>query len=68
MISALKHQEILAVADDGGVDGIGSGVAEGEEIDGIEDVGLADTVAANHAVDLRGEVERGLPDVLIVDE
>ena len=68
MISTLEHQEVLAVADDGGVDGIGSGVAEGEEIDGIEDVGLADTVAANHTIDFRREVERGLPDVLIVDE
>ncbi len=67
-ISALEHQEVLAVTDDGGVDGIGGGVAEGEEVDGIEDVGLADAVAANHAVDLRREVERGLPDVLIVDE
>ena len=67
-IIPFEHQEVLAVADDGGVDGIGSGVAEGEEIDGIEDVGLADAVAADHAVDLRREVERGLPDVLIVDE
>ena len=56
------------MADDGGVDGIGGGVAEGEEIDGIENVGLADTVAANHTIDFRREVERGLPDVFIVDE
>ena len=68
MISTLEHQEVLAVTDDGGVDGIGGGVAEGEEVDGIEDIGLADAVAANHAVDLRREVEGGLPDVLIVDE
>ena len=67
-INTLYEQKILAVADNCGVDGIGGGVAEGEKVDGIEDVGFADAVAANHAVDLRREVERGLPDVLIVDE
>ena len=56
------------MANQGGVKGIGGGMAEREEVDGIEDVGLADAVATNHAVDLRGEFQGGLLDVLIVDE
>ena len=68
MITALQHQEFLAVADERGVEGIGGGMAEGEEVDGVEDVGLAHTVAADHAVDFRREFQRGLLDVFIVDE
>ena len=56
------------MANQGGVKGIGGGMAEREKVYGIEDVGLADAVAADHAVDFRREVEGGLPDVLIVDE
>ena len=68
MIEPLGHQKILVVADHLRIDGIRGGMAEREKVDGIEDVGLADAIAPDHTVDLRRQVERGLADVLIVDE
>ena len=56
------------MADDLGIHRIGGGVTEGQEVDCVEDIGFADAVAANHAIDLWREVECGLPDVFIVDE
>jgi hypothetical protein len=67
-INPLYKQKILAVADNRGVEWVRGGMTKGEEIDGVEDISLADTVAANHAINLRRQVERGLPDVFIVDE
>ena len=67
-IEALGYEKICSMSDYLRIDGIEGGMTEGEEVDGIEDVGLAYAVGSDHTVDLRRQVERGLPDVLIVDE
>ena len=43
-------------------------MTEGQEVDCVENIGLADAVAANHAINLWREIKCGLPDVFIVDE
>ena len=50
-----------------GVDGIRRALGEGEEIDGVEDVGLALAVAADEAVDFGRERHFRFCDVLIVE-
>ena len=42
--------------------------AEGEIIDGVEQIGLAHTIIAEEAVDLRRANDVSLPDVLIVQD
>ena len=67
-IGALQHEELLSVGDDLRVVGGDGRMAEGEEIDGVEHVGLSHAVLADQTVDLRRQLQRCGLDILIVDE
>ena len=67
-IIALQHHELLAVPDDQRVLGRVGGMAEGEEVDGIEHIGLARPVLSDEAVDVWREVKTGLSNVLVVED
>ena len=53
LIRALDQEEPLVVGDHLRVDGVTRRVTEREEVDGIQHIGLADTILTNQTVDLR---------------
>ena len=67
-IFTLQHAEILASPEESLFGGVDVALAEGEVIDGVEQIGLAHTIIAEEAVDLRRANDVGLPDILIVQD
>ena len=53
LVHPLNQKETLVVRDHLGVDGIARRVTERKEVDGIQHIGLADTILTDQAVDLR---------------
>ena len=67
-VFALQHAEILASSEESFFGGVDVTLAEREVIDGVEQIGLAHTIIAEEAVDLRRANDVSLPDVLIVQD
>ena len=65
-ILAFQHTERLVVSDDLRVDGVVGRTAEGQIVDGIQDIGLAHTVAPDETIHLGRQLQLGLANVLIV--
>ena len=66
VIAALQNKEFLFVADGERILGGVGRTAERQEIDGVEHIRLARSVAAYKAVNLRRKLKCGLHDVLII--
>ena len=67
-VETFQHEEVLVVADDLGINGRIGAVAERQVIDGIQQIRLALAVMADKTVNLRRQLQRCLPDVLIVED
>lgn len=68
LIVALDDEELLVMVDHLRVDVGEVAVAEREEIDSVEDVGLAFTIVADEAVHLRRELQRSALNILVIDD
>ena len=68
IVAAFKHEELLTVPDDLRVNGGAGRVTERQEIDGIQHIGLANTVLTNQTVDFWRQFQGGCSDVLVIDD
>ena len=68
IVEPLQHEEVLIMADHLRVDARIGTMAERQVIDRIQQIGLAHAVVAYETIDLRRQLQRCLPDVLIVED
>ena len=67
-VLALQDAELLAAPQEPLLSGVYVAFAEGEVINGVEQVGFAHAVIAEEAVDLRRAMDVGLTNVFIVQD
>ena len=66
LVGTLQYKEFLVVGNHLRVDGIVGATTERQVVDGIQQVGLPHPVVAYQTVHFRRQIERCLPDILIM--